>query len=306
MSEMNDIQLPGLDGGNLLGFLAALGVLNKLTEQNDGKKARLKWVWSGNWVPVVTHAKISSGEELVACLTPLLCGELTINEAWTIGDNLTLSLEQFRDHLGVQAALTTHQYRSAADFLAAFGSDAYGSGPKKEQMTDTEFRTMSGAGHQPFLGFMRELAINTSADQLRRALLERWDYADGRPSLRWDPADYRPHALRAKDPSTDPIKTMRGANRLAVEALSFFPTMPDERRRIRTAAFEDRDSVSEITWPIWSEPLESDSARSLLCSAEVQEADRWVMNRRGILQVFRAKRFTDGKYRNFSPARALL
>ena len=79
-------------------------------------------------------------------------------------------------------------------------------------MTDTAFRTMSGAGHQHFLGFMRELAVHTTADQLRRALLSRWDYADSRPSLRWDPADYRPHALRADDPSTDPIKTMRGAD----------------------------------------------------------------------------------------------
>jgi len=297
--------LRGLEGGNLLGFLAAVGALRKLAEQRGGEETQLKWVWSGSWMPVLINTQINSGEELVTRLTPLLCGEATINQAWTIGDNLTLSLEQFRDRLLVHAVAAAPGNRSAADFLTGFGSDAYGSGPKKEQMTDTEFRTMSGAGHQHFLGFMRELAVNTSADQLSRALLKRWDYADSRPSLRWDPADYRPHALRADDPSTDPIKTMRGANRLAIEALPFFPTMP-EGRRIRTAAFEDRDTVSEITWPIWSEPLGSDSVRSLLCSAEVQEADRRVMTRRGILQVFRAKRFTEGKYRNFSPARALL
>ena len=86
---------------------------------------------------------------------------------------------------------------------------------------------------------------------------------------------------------------MRGANRLAAEALPF-STMPGERRRIRTAAFEDRDNVSEITWPIWSEPLDSDSVRSLVCSVKIQEADRRVMARRGILQVGSAQRFTEG------------
>lgn len=306
MSGPIGVELRGVDGGNLLGYLAALGTLRKLAEQAGCEEARLKWVWSGNWMPVVVNARISSGEELVTRLAPSLCGEATISRAWAIADNLTLPLEQFRDVLLVHAATATPATRSAADYLAGFGSDGYGSGPKKDQMTDTEFRTMSGAGHQHFLGFMRELAAATSADQLRRALLTRWDYADGRPSLRWDPADYRPHALRADDPSKDPIKTMRGANRLAVEALPFFPTMPEERRRTVTAAFQDREKVTEITWPIWSEPIGPDSARSLLNSAEVQEADRSVMARRGIVQVFRAKRFTDGKYRNFSPARALL
>jgi hypothetical protein len=306
VGNSNGVELRGLEGGNLLGFLAALGVLRKLAEQTSAPEVQLSWVWSGRWTPVVTNPQIKSGDELVACLTPLVCGDATINPVWTIGDNLTLSLEQFRDHLMIHAVAAGPAARSPADFLAGFGSDAYGSGPKKEQMTDTEFRTMSGAGHQNFLGFMRELATVTSVDQLRRALLKPWDYADDRPSLRWDPADYRPHALRADDPSTDPIKTMRGANRLAIEAIPFFPTMPEGRRRIATAGFDDRAGVSEITWPVWSDPLGCDSVRSLLCSAELQEADRWVMNRRGVLQVFRARRFTEGKYRNFTPARALL
>ena len=157
---------------------------------------------------------------------------------------------------------------------------------------------------------MKELAEGTTRDHLRRTLFETWDYGDSRPSLRWDPADYRPHALRADDPSGDPIKTMRGANRLAAEALPLFPTAPDGRH-LRTVGFEDRNREPEVTWPIWREPIEVETVASVLAMeelqcAEISETTRKQFNRREIVQVFRARRFTEGKYRNFSPARALL
>jgi hypothetical protein len=147
---------------------------------------------------------------------------------------------------------------------------------------------------------MRELALGTDKEHLRRTLFTEWDYADGRPSLRWDAADYRPHALRAVDPSGDPIRTMRGANRLAIEALPLFPTAP-AGRRIRTTAFRESAEGAEIVWPIWTDPLEVATVASLLASSEGKGGAR-----PGVAQVYRASRFTEGKYRNFSPARAEL
>jgi hypothetical protein len=302
---MHEIELIGLDGGNLLGYLAALGTLRVLTLAEPEAEVRMSWVDKGWWRPVVHHSRIGNGEELVAALEQKVCGESSVSAAWEIGEDLTLTRAEFGRHAGAQALSATPTQREAADFLAAFGSEALGTGTKKEQMSDTEFRTMSGAGHQHFLGFMRELARGTGTGELTRALLEAWDYSDDRPSLRWDPADYRPHALRAEDPSGDPIKTMRGANRLAVEALPLFATVP-ERRQLRTVAFDDRDGGTEITWPIWIAPLNLNTVASLVASKEVQNADRATMSRRGIVQVFRARRFTEGKYRNFSPAKAVL
>ena len=265
----------------------------------------MSWVDKGRWMPVDHHSRISNSEKLVAALERKVCGESSANAAWDIGEDLTLTRSEFGRHMGAEALDATATRREAADFLAAFGSDAFGTGTKKEQMSDTEFRTMSGAGHQHFLGFMKELARGTGAGHLTRALLEAWDYADDRPSLRWDPADYRPHALRAEDPSGDPIKTMRGANRLAVEALPLFATVP-KGRRTGTVAFDDRDGGTVITWPIWIAPLDLNTVASLVASEEVQAPDRATMSRRGIVQVFRARRFTEGKYRNFSPAKAVL
>ncbi len=306
---MPDIELPGLDGGNLLAFLAALGTFRVLTLAEPRAGIRLRWVDAGSWTPVIIHSRIGTPAELIDALVDRVCGESSIDEAWKIGEDLTIGLSDFRNHLENAAANATFHRRETADFLAAFGSDAFGSGPKKEQISDTGFRTMSGAGHQHFLGSFKELALGTDAGHLRRSLLERWDYADGRPALRWDAADYRPHALRAEDPSSDPIRTMRGANRLAVEALPLFPTLACDRR-VKTVAFQDRAGATEISWPIWLDALDLGTVCSLLASEELQRGDLTTcfgaLARRGVAQVFRARRFTDGKYRNFTPARALL
>jgi hypothetical protein len=307
---MHEIRLTGLDGSNLLGYLAALGTLRVLSTDRGGADVRLGWSQNGAWTPEIHHSAIATPGGLLDALEKRVCGADSVNPAWNIGNDLTLSAGELRECLLDGLSKCSKDQRAAVDFLAAFGSEAIGSGPKKEQMSDTEFRTMSGAGHQHFLGFMKELAEATSREHLQRALFEAWDYADGRPSLRWDPADYRPHALRAEDPSGDPIKTMRGANRLAVEALPFFPTIP-VGRQLHTVAFEDRDREPEVTWPIWREPIEVDTVASVLVMDDLQCADigettRKRFNRREIIQAFRARRCTEGKYRNFSPARALL
>ena len=290
-------ELTGLDGSNLLAYLAALGTLRVLTVSNPEVDVRLEWVDLGAWTPVLHHPAAGSAEEILKLLEPLVCGEGTIDPAWNIGDDLTLRCEKFGEVLSDSLKNGGPRKRATPDFLAAFGTEVYGTGPKKDQMSDTAFRTMSGAGHQHFLGFMKELASATKADHLRRTLFAVWDYDDGRPSLRWDPVDYRPHALRAVDPSGDPIRTMRGANRLAIEALPLFPTAP-VGRRLRTAGFRDGENGTEIRWPIWTDPLELGSVASLVASSELE--------RPGVAQVFRAVRFTEGKYRNFSPSKAML
>jgi hypothetical protein len=235
-------------------------------------------------------------------LEPQLSGP--IEPAWQVGDDLTLNRGQFREHLAAQLAAVEPSKRETVDWLAAFGSEVYGVGPKKERMSDTEIRAIGG-GQQCFLGTMRELAAGTDAGHLRRTLFAPWDYSDDRPSMRWDPADYRPHALRADNPSKAPIKTMRGANLLAVQALPLFPVVPSGGRA-HTTGFQVRDGRTEITWPIWIDPLDVNTISSLLASPEVQEADRHTMIRRGIVQIFRARRYTEGQYRNFSPAKTLL
>jgi hypothetical protein len=294
---MPEIELPGLDGSNLLAYLAALGTLRVLTLAEPDRCIRMSWVDRGNWIPVLNGTSAETDDELLDLLAHRVCGEESVNEAWRIGKDLTLSCAEFGDRMREFLGTASPRDRATADFLAAFGSDVYGSGPKKEMMSDTAFRTMSGAGHQHFLGFMLELAADTGVEHLQRSLLVPWDYADSRPSLRWDAADFRPHALRAEDPAADPIKTMRGANRLAVEALPLFPAVAHSRR-VRTTAFQEGESGTEVRWPIWIEALELETVASLIATSGGPV-------RPGIVQMYRATRFTEGKYRNFSPSKAM-
>ena len=293
---MPEIELTGLDGSNLLAYLAALGTLRVLTLAEPERCVRMSWTDRGYWTPAVHGTSAETADELVELLAQRVCGEESADDAWKIGKDLTLSCEEFGGKLRTAVEGSGRGQRVTVDFLAAFGSEVYGAGSKGELMSDTAFRTMSGAGHQHFLGFMLELATGTDAEHLRRSLLAFWDYADSRPSLRWDAADYRPHALRAVDPSGDPIKTMRGANRLAIEALPLFPTAP-KSRRIRTTAFREMDGETEVWWPIWTEGIELATVASLLGAGDNG-------GRPGVAQVYRAKRFTERKYRNFSPSKA--
>ncbi|HEY5705579.1 MAG TPA: hypothetical protein VIS96_08410 [Terrimicrobiaceae bacterium] len=173
---------------------------------------------------------------------------------------------------------------------------------------DTEFRTMSGAGHQHFLEFMNVLAKETTAEQLHEALFGPWRYSDSSPTMRWDPEDDRRYALRWDEPSKDPVRTVRGANLLAVAALPLFPTIPLSGRELATTGFRGKGSRGAfITWPIWLGWLALDSIRSLISSRELQDdnASTRLLAFRGIEAVYRSQRITLGKYRNFTPAQAV-
>src|SRR4051812_20495187 len=180
MSETNGILLNGLDGSNPLAFLAALGTLRTLTVALSVESVKLSWEQhEGAWRPRVWCSLASDGDALIAQLDKTLRSAVD-RASFAIGDNLNLPAREFRSHLlqSVEdiGALTNPLARIDIDFLAAFGSDAVTN--DDGTMQDTALRTMSGAGHQHFLKFFRELIANTDVDHLRRTLFRKWDYAD--------------------------------------------------------------------------------------------------------------------------------
>jgi hypothetical protein len=197
------------------------------------------------------------------------------------------------------------------DFVSAFGSDAF---ERDGYVEDTAFRTMSGAGHQHFLKFVRNLVGGTLPDHLTRTLFRSWDYEDPAEnhSLRWDPMDDQRYGLRWADPSGDPRRKaggcMWGANRLAIEALPLLPAIPTARR-LDTTGFSGKTSRRTFfSWPIWQPALACGPASSLLSLAELQKEvpSRAELAERGVVEVYRSQRITEGKYRrNFAPARAV-
>ncbi|RDI75576.1 hypothetical protein Gocc_1374 [Gaiella occulta] len=309
---MTSLVARGPDGGNLLGFLSALGALAVLDDAWTERRVRLSWTFAAvGWRPVLEAEGDLSEADIAQTILDACGGAARRPEFTELGDDLSVTHSAFRDVAARAANAATPDERRWADFIAAFGCEL----PKKEKeatIQDTALRTMSGAGHQHFLRSMRELANLATADDVRRALFEPWRYGDERPTMRWDPVDDRRYALRADDPAKSksaPIRTVRGANRLAIEALPLLPTMP-RCRRVETTGFQyGGSSVGRtIRWPIWEVPSSRATLVSLLASRDIvaDPPDRDRLHAIGVAEVFASTRVTTGKIRSFTPAKALL
>ncbi len=294
--------LCGLDGGSLLGFLAALGTLRTVALADPRSDWRMRWVeQEAMWLPEISSRRAIASNELVDLLMSALRLELT--PEFDFDKNLTVSPERFRNVAREAQCRALKDDRRYADFLAAFGCEALTT--DKREIQNTGFRTMSGVGHQHFLGTMKQLVEKTSASDLRRSLFKRWTYPDRRLGLRWDPHEDRRYALRWANPSgSDGVPTMRGANRLAIESLPLYPTVP-MGSCLKTTGFTQEDGTVWFSWPLWGCSIGIDLVRSLLALSGIQrlEPDRPKLHARGVVEIYRSRRTTNGRYRNFSSAR---
>ncbi len=269
---------------------------------------------AGAWRPVVGGAEELDPESVLDRLSDRL-DMMREHPALARWDNLGVRPADFRAYALDAVGATTREDRVWADCAAALGSDAIATRDSKKALVigDTAFRTMSGAGHQDFLGVMRHIVAGTKREHLEKAIFSEWRHDDPveKSTMRWDPMDDTRHALQWRNPSGDPSRrsagTVLGANRLAIEGLPLFPTAP-VRTTLQTTGFSGSGRRGTFwTWPIWEAAIGLDVCRSLLALDELQtEILDPAVRARGIVAVFRSQRITEGKYRNFTPARAVL
>lgn len=318
MNDWHEIAFPGLRAEKPLGFLAALGALRVASGVHGTDRATLRWQAAGEaWTPLLRVQGGSVDERQFVESLHVWMQRSSGRDAFAIGDDLTLSPQAFRmasEKAATQADAADHDH---ADFIAAFGCDAVEqveNGKASGKMADTAFRTMSGAGHQHFLGFMRTLAADCTPDHLQRTLFLPWRYDDPLEShtMRWDPRDDVRYALRWRDSSGDPERkragTMWGANRLAIEALPLFPTMPLSAVELGTVGFTfRRGDGTAWTWPVWEAHCSVDMVKTLLALPQLQASQppRELLSRLGVAEVFRSWRIRQGKYRNLTPAQSV-
>jgi hypothetical protein len=302
------LDLRGLEGSNPLGFLTALGTLRLLDGTN--RRPRLWWHRAyGGWTARV-WIEDSLGE---SALAEELAGKLRAtadHPAFGRWDDLAVEPDDFRELVVEAAKAASRDDRLWADFAAAFGSEATPD-PTGSRTTiqDTALRTMSGAGHQHFLQTMRHVLATVTPEHVHKALFTPWAYDDPleKSTLRWDPTDDVRYALRWRNPSGDPERkkrgSMLGANALAVHALALLPTAPAAGGRLATTGFSRFGRQVAWTWPIWEPPAPLPVVRSLLTLRELQTPSppRADLARRGIAEVYRSRRITTGKFRNFTP-----
>ncbi len=296
---MPEFELKALDGSNLLAFLAALGTLRVLTLADPGADVKMSWRDSGWWTPVLHHARIGSEDELIEVLAERVCdAEKTPRFSQC---DLEVDRTDYRRFL-----LTSLAQEGDLDQFACLASEFYAA--KDNKPTTGQLNAVGpakkGKPVTGFLGYIRKICAETSPNQVREALIDRWTYSDPSPMMRWDPNELRSHALRAKDPAPDQSHfNVRGANRLAIEALPLFILVPTEWGP-RTVAFS-RDKGS-VRWPIWTEPVDLSTVTSLLSLQDLFQNIQ-SLPARGIAQVFESQRLRESDYYlNFTPARALL
>lgn len=285
--------------------MAALGAFQTLAELPDAKGLRMKWIPMGSsYGPVLAGSSLADHNDVLLRLHAALA-TLAGHYSITIDKDLKIASRDFRG----LAERAVNDFLDGTDTLAAamtaaFGCDAIAN--DEGRIEDTAFRTMSGAGHQHFLKFMDILARETTIDQLREALFGPWLYRDLSPVMRWDSEDDRRYALRWDEPSKDPVRTVRGANRLAIASLPLFPVVPISGNALATTGFSGRGSRDTfIAWPIWTGWLTLDAVRSLLRLKELQDRKPTMaltLKACGVGAVYRSQRITLGKYRNFTPA----
>lgn len=303
----DSLLLEGLDAGNPLAFLAALGTLRTLTLAWPDRHVRMAWQAVGGWRPVLLLEPLADAAEVVETLDRRL-QLMRDHPAWSLGPDLSVSPEAFQ---GYARAAAEHAHvqgdRVWADFAAAFGCES--TLTINGQIQDTALRTMSGAGHQHFLEFMRLIVERTGSEHLEKTLFFPWRYDDPveKQTLRWDPGDDVRRALRWRDPSGDPQRKRRGgmlgANRLAIEGLPLLPCVP-VAGVLRTTGFLGGGAANTFWhWPIWTGPLVLDVVRSLLAFSDLSEDPLSPRLRAmGVADVFRARRLTVDKFRCFTPA----
>lgn len=311
-TKSTTLLLTGIDGGNLLAFLAALGALRVLSE--DARLAvRMSWRISGGAIRPQLHFQQPMDQ---AALLDVLANKVCEEN----GDHPSLQWEIFGgkepkpcpDNFINARKKASMADRLAADFLSAIGSDLFRA---EGGSSDTPLRVPR---EDYLLGNIRQILKDTEVSHLRKTLFSPWVYDDpvDNRSLRFDPADDARYALRWNNPSGDPNKKKRGgmlgANRLALEALPLFTSViiedPRSQQGFALATIGcARDHEGWIfSWNLWAHPCTLDVCRSVLGFAMHDQSDsRRDFTARGILAAYYCRRLTIGKTRVFTPSQQI-
>lgn len=304
-NQVSPLILNGIDAGNPLGFLAALGAAILAT--SFCRDTRFFWCLEGGaWRPALQGCGTDKAQFIEQLLDAMRIAGM---KPFEIDNKLPFPVGLFETKLRETRRTASPTSRRMADFLVAFGSEI---NPEKGVFQHSRFRMVrsgdsAGQGLPSYARAIRDLTDHLI---LERTLFMRWDYQDSGFSLRWDPIEDQRYALRWRDPSKSNLKdgpgTMSGANSLAIEALQWYPTM-FQGNWLATTGFH-RNSNKEVwfSWPIWDHPVSLDTVRSLLAFSELHspQPPRGRLAKRGIVEVYRSQRIQPSKYySNFTMGR---
>lgn len=302
----HSLLLPGLDGTNPLGFLAALGLLRTLDTQDMGKPVQMQWEQvNGTWTPRI----FNGGSDVDELLNHLKSGFGALDSSpWTIGKKMPFEADRLRDESIDAISTSSQSCRDRIDTLASFGVECIRN--DDETFGDTSLRMVragDSAGNG-LLAYGKRILDETEEGDLRSALTDSWTLNDERCALRWDPSEFHGYATQWTNPSAEKTVSTRGGNRLALAAMPMLPTIPCGAK-VGTVSFGRPDGKNEcLSWPLWCIPCSVDVVKSLLALPGLHDKrpSPPELLARGIAAVYRCERvMTSTYYRNFTPAQRI-
>jgi CRISPR-associated endonuclease/helicase Cas3 len=299
----NELPLPGLDGTNPLGFLAALGLYRVVYQTPGHEAAHLHWqARGGTWVPVLTGTPLNEAS-LLDLLDQRLARMIEDHPVALLKDLSEEDPSKRRALFDDIVRTASRTNRDMAEWLAALASD---------MIPPAAISQLQTTRRDYHYGNLTSVIARTTRGHLRRAIVAVWDYADAldNQSLHLDPGEDRRHAHQWNKPAGDPDRKtsggMLGANRLAIEAVPFFISVPNNNA-LHTVGFTGQRSYdTRWTWPLWDVPMSYRVIQSAMLLTELQEESissnaQKALMRRGVVAAFRTRRILVGKTPNFTP-----
>lgn len=299
---MHQMNLEGIDGTHLFGFMAALGTLVLLDERARTQKiAAPQLQFARDGTAMVDGIDFTKDQFIEAVFEELQASrsfyemELSIVKKPT--DFTPSSFAQ------LAALLNRKQSNILSGLACCVGDEAF----------ESTLCAANGASHQNLFQSMRDILCLLDKEHIQAALFTPWrksyEIPDAirkqqklgtrKPTLRLDPADERLYAMRFSNPTTtDDFKTELGAQALAIPAFSILPVVP-LARPLSVASIRRRSKVF-FFWPLWERPATLPAVRSLLV-AGVERPEE--MRARGAFAAFCAARVSGEKGKlSFAPS----
>ena len=296
------MRLEGFDGFELLGFMAALGLLRILD---------CRWAALGGQGRRPTLGFDPDGRACVLGLADDLKSESVslreqmLQEAKVLSGELA-AIEKPSDFQveAVRAAAT-----SGSPGLARWVASLAAPVPRGEwEVDESTLCAANGASHQKLVQSMRDVIEEAEPDRLLDCLAGPWRRSFSKPgrkpSLRLDPGDERLHALRAVNPTSNevPYRTEVGAQAFAVFGFLFFPVCPLNWRSLTVSSRRGRGQVF-FHWCLWQPQATVPTLQSFLCEDVSDERAR---RAQGAFAAVRCSRVSGEKGKlSFSPSEGL-
>lgn len=303
---MNQLNLDGINGTHLFGFMAALGTLAVLDEHARSRQLptpQLKFTreFTRDGTAIIGGFGFTEDQ-----LVEMVFDDL--KESLSFYDNELSTLKKPTDFTPVTfTQVATRASRKQLDILSGLaccvGDEAF----------ESTLCAANGAGHQNLIQSMRDILTLLEKEHIRAALFAPWRKSyevpasirreqrlgARKPTLRLDPADERLYAMRFSNPTTtDDFKTELGAQALTIPAFSVLAVVP-VARPLSVASSRHGNRVF-FSWSLWEQPATLPSVRSLVV-AGVERPEQ--MRARGAFAAFRVARISGEKGKlSFTPS----